>query len=88
MITFLSYFFSNGHRILLSSNSNQSEISSNPTNNGRHNDLPSIRNNEVSELENPPSYNEIEMQDILPTYEEANFNELCGIKRIGQINLI
>ena len=55
----------------------QLEISSNPTNIQRQVDLEMTRiNEEISDLENPPSYFELEMQHILPTYEEANANNI------------
>ena len=66
--------FSNPHsRAASTSNLDQLEISPNPTNIQRHVDLARTRiNEEISDIENPPSYFELEMQHILPTYEEAN----------------
>ena len=57
-------------------NSSQPEISSNPISILRSEELFVNWPSEMPELDKPPSYIDVENQDIPPTYEEAKLNEL------------
>ena len=59
---------------LLSLDSNQPEVSSNPI--WWPEELSVNWPSEVPELDKPPSYIDVENQDIPPTYEEAKLNDL------------